>query len=236
MDLDQIIRTPGLIHIAEQIFSNLDRQNLLQCQKVNENWASFLRNPWFWYNRMKQNTTLSEVHQEEWSKFCEKLKKLDQTKDMTQGVNFIYECLEHSVILNEVYQSAAKKGHTETIKILVPLTDNPNAPDIYGGTPIHQAARNGYTEIVNILVTLTENPNAPNKWGETPIFWAALNGHTEIVKIFLPLTDNPNTSNNTGETPIYWGAQNGHTEVVKILAPLTDNPNASNSIGETPIY
>ena len=53
---------------------------------------------------------------------------------------------------------AAYNGHTEIVKILATLTDNPNAPDEYGFTPIHCAARNGCTEIVKILaLTLQGN-------------------------------------------------------------------------------
>ena len=37
---------------------------------------------------------------------------------------------------------------SEIVKILAPLTNNPNAPDEYGKTPIYWAARNGHTEIV----------------------------------------------------------------------------------------
>ena len=87
--MDQITKAPGLIHIAEQIFSYLDRNDLMQCQEVNEYWASILRNPWFWYTRMTQKATLSQVHQKEWMNFCEKLSKLNLTKDMTPGLNFI---------------------------------------------------------------------------------------------------------------------------------------------------
>ena len=47
----------------------------------------------------------------------------------------------------------------EMVKILAPLTDNPNAPDIYGETPIYQAASKGHTEIVKILAPLTDIPN-----------------------------------------------------------------------------
>ena len=97
--MDRITKTPGLIHIAEQIFSNLDRNDLLQCQKVNEYWATILRNPWFWYKRMMKNTTLSEEHQREWSNFCEKLSKSNLTKDMMLGLNLIYEQLENSTTL-----------------------------------------------------------------------------------------------------------------------------------------
>ena len=60
------------------------------------------------------------------------------------------------------------KGHTEIVKILAPLTDNPNAPDRYGETPIFQAAKFGFTEIVQILAPLSDNHNAPNTMGETP--------------------------------------------------------------------
>ena len=48
------------------------------------------------------------------------------------------------------------------------MTDNPNAPDANGKTPIYWAAYYGHTEIVKILVPLTNNPNAPNNRGETP--------------------------------------------------------------------
>ena len=121
----------------------------------------------------------------------------------------------------------------EIVKILAPLTDNPNAPNKWGYT-IHNAAHNGQTEIVKILAPLTDNPNAPNKWGYTPIHKAAQFGHTEIVKILAPLTDNANGPNWNGNTPIYWAARFGHTEIVKILVSLTDNPNAPNKSGVTP--
>ena len=42
-------------------------------------------------------------------------------------------------------------GHTEIVKILVPLTDNPNAPNNFGMTPIYKAAQCNNTEIVKIL-------------------------------------------------------------------------------------
>ena len=46
------------------------------------------------------------------------------------------------------------------VKILAPLTDNPNAPDNNGQTPIYLAAANGHTDMVKILAPLTDNPNA----------------------------------------------------------------------------
>ena len=80
-------------------------------------------------------------------------------------------------------------------------TENPNAPDDFGVTPIYNAAGWGHSEIVKILAPLTDNPNAASNNGYTPIHRAAENGHTEIVKILAPLTDKPNAPNNAGKTP-----------------------------------
>ena len=101
--MDLITKTPGLQHIAEQIFSNLDKKSIWQCQKVNNDWWNILVKPRFWFDRMKPNTKLSQEHQKEWMKFCEKLSKLHLTKDMTQPLNYIYGQLEDSVTLTETY-------------------------------------------------------------------------------------------------------------------------------------
>merc|ERR1719433_293500 len=189
---------------------------------------------------MSQSTTLSQEHQKEWMKFCEKLNKLNLTNDMTPGLNFIYEHLEDSVTLNRVYWSALFTLHSEasveSVKIMASLFENPNAPDEFGKTPIYMAAEMGHINIVKILAPLTDNPNAPDEDGKTPIYSAARYGHSEIVKILAPLIDNPNAPNRYGFTPINGAVDNGHTEIVKILAPLIDNPNAPNRYGYTPIY
>ena len=75
---------------------------------------------------------------------------------------------------------------TEIVKILAPLTDNPNSPTKWGDTPIYLAASNGHTEIVKILAPLTNNHNVPDGNGMTPIKWALNEGHTEIL-YFLAL-------------------------------------------------
>ena len=66
------------------------------------------------------------------------------------------------------------------------MTDNPNAPNKDGDTPILEAAFFGHTEIVEILAPLTANPNAPNRTGKTPIGLASCKGHTEIIKLLAP--------------------------------------------------
>ena len=157
--MDFITRTPGLQHIAEQIFSYLDRDSLLKCQEVNDHWGNILRKPWFWFNRMKQNTKLSQEEQKEWMNFCQKLSKSNLTKEMAPALNYIYEKLDDSVALNKTFCEA----------IL-----NPNDPDPNGAgePPIMKATGVNDVQAVRILAPLTIFPNAPWR-GETPIAMAA---------------------------------------------------------------
>ena len=74
----------------------------------------------------------------------------------------------------------AQDGYTEIVKILATLTDNPNAPDKWGYTPIYKAAKYGRKEVVKMLAHLTNNPNAPNNNGETP---SSVAKNVEIRKI-----------------------------------------------------
>merc|ERR1719433_380648 len=57
---------------------------------------------------MEHYAILSEEHQKEWKDFCEKLSKLNLTKDMTTPLNYIYSKLEDSVTLNQTYWDAIR--------------------------------------------------------------------------------------------------------------------------------
>ena len=52
--MDFITKNPGLHHIVEETFMNLDYENLLKCQEVNEHWKKVLDNPWFWMKKCKE--------------------------------------------------------------------------------------------------------------------------------------------------------------------------------------
>ena len=77
----------------------------------------------------------------------------------------------------EIFKSCKMKDASdeiiETVKILAPLTKNPNAPNEDKDTPIHNAAFYGHIEIIKILLLLIENTNPPDGEGETPIHVAA---------------------------------------------------------------
>ena len=47
---------------------------------------------------------------------------------------------------------AARKGHTETVKVLLENKATVNQSDDWTWTPLHYAVNNGYTEITKLLL------------------------------------------------------------------------------------
>ena len=291
--LEKFIHVPGLQHLAENIFLNLNYQDLEACRLTKISFKHFLdqfmENSLFWMEKFISGG-MSKKNQMDWMEIIQmtrgtnvgkstllylklyfknerfvdfdvpcyikkdSLEKYSEIITKVQDINFSivsYHYYHEEIVkildpfVDKKFREedeispihwAACNGHTEIIKILAPLADNPNAPDKNGRTPLYYAALLGQTEVVKILAPLTENPNAPDKNGTTPICQAAMHGHTEVVKFMAPLTDNANASDQWGITPIITAAVNGYTEIVKILAPLTDNPNAPDENGDTPIY
>ena len=92
-------------------------------------------------------------------------------------------------LIHTPIELAVNKGRADIIKILAPLSINPNAPTAGGildWTPIYLATVRGDIEVIKALIPWTDNPNAPNRDGETPIECAGRHGHTEIVEILRP--------------------------------------------------
>ena len=247
--MERILNTPGLVHLAEKIFDNVEYKpyNLKQpgqevCYDINQSSRQILDDPKFWLRKFEE---LSKENQKDWINVIQSENDSKKKKAIVSYLqwnlreeNLDIPCYTSPDVQEDfkkkIWQSCKVKGNsyeeTQIVKILAPLMTNSNAPDTYGRTPVYFAAQNGHTEMVKTLVPLTDNPNAPNNYGWTPIYLAAQYGHTEIVKIMASLTENPNAPDKNGRTPIYQAAINGHIEIVKILAPLTDNPNAPDKL------
>ena len=152
--------------------------------------------PYFWFKKFRN---LSRNNQRDWMKVIESERnpgketaimsyllwhlKQDTLVDLPCYSNLaVQEQLRERIsVSSKKWDSGpSDEEDTEIVKILAPLTDNPNAPDEYGATPIFWAAFYGYIEIVKILVPLTDNPNAPNKHGKTP---SSVTNNVEIKRL-----------------------------------------------------
>ena len=191
--MENIINNPGLQHLIEKMFLNLNYEDFKKCQIINKSAKNILGNSMFWIKKLIQRG-LSKNNQIIFIKAIQSVKNSDMEKSFLLFLKWNLKTEERfgfPLVLGTPIHWAVYGGFTEVVKILVPLTDNPSAPNEIGKSPLNLAAENGHTEMVKILAPVTNNPNDPDGYGNTPIYWAACNGHTEIVKILVPLTDNP---------------------------------------------
>ena len=236
--MNAIINNPGLQHLAEGIFCNLNYEDLKICEEINDSTKRMLANPFFWLQKHIRSG-LSKKNQDDWTEAI-------RLTNNTELERFVLSYLKMSTRNEKLTDLSCYINEHFITKNSERIIENmmksfPNAPGqlkepLLERTPIFEAALYGDNEIVQILAPLTDDPNAPDECGFTPIYSAAQEGHTEIVQILAPLTDDPNAPNIDGTTPMNRAALFGHTEIVRILASLADNPNTPDKWGKTPIH
>ena len=97
--MDFITKNPGLHHIVEETFMNLDYENLLECKEVNSFWEIILKSPTFWFKKCVQKG-LNNEDQLEWHKLIQTLKNTNfNPEKVTSHLKEIHENFEFDDIL-----------------------------------------------------------------------------------------------------------------------------------------
>ena len=195
--METIISNPGLYHLAEKVFWNLDVEDLKICAHINQSCKQILQNPIFCLGKFKH---LSKENKEDWIKVIQSVNNSDR------GI----------AIISYLQWNLKRKAMVD-----LPCYTNPAIQDDFG-KKIRRICLKTISisdediEMVKILAPLTENPNMMKSSGTlTPIHLAACNGHIEIVKILAPLIYTTNSSN--AFTTIHLAERSGHSEIVKFL-------------------
>ena len=220
--MDQISNTPGLRHIAESIFLNLDYEILLICQTINKSTNEMLKHSMFWIKKWSMMGSLSEKNQEDWTKAIQMTRgtKLEMhVISYVKSICKVKKFLDIPCYINEEVIFKSKRP----VSIQKIFKEDDNLGSLYKS---HDIRRNmGY---FLGSIQLCASLKFSNQFKQNHIKHAAANGFTEVVKVLAPVTDNPNAfhiSFDTRLTPIWFAACNGHTEIVKTLATWTENPN-----------
>ena len=77
--MEKILNNPGFVHLAENIFGNLDQDRLEVCGQINESSKQILANPMFWIRKF---TTLSKENKKDWTKVIQSMKNSDKEKSI----------------------------------------------------------------------------------------------------------------------------------------------------------
>ena len=190
--LEKILKNPGLVHLAENIFDNLCHEDMEVYRDINQSSREIFDNPMFW---LRKFGNLSKENQKDWINVIESVDMFVKKKAIISYLKWNLErealmdlpCYSSPAVQDEFMEKLrdiCKKrrmelsdADIEIIKIIVPLIDNPNATDQDGYTLIRYAAIFRHTEIVKILAPLMDNPNTPDNHRNTPIHFAACTGH-----------------------------------------------------------
>ena len=69
--METIANNPGLQHLTEKVFWNLNVEDLKMCSQINQSCKQMLENPMFWLNKFGE---LSKENQKDWIKILQSVK------------------------------------------------------------------------------------------------------------------------------------------------------------------
>ena len=75
--MEKLICNPGLQHLAEKVFLNLDGKDLKICGQINQICKQMVENPLFW---LRKFGGLSKESQKDWMKIIKSVKNSDNEK------------------------------------------------------------------------------------------------------------------------------------------------------------
>ena len=235
--MEPIVNNPGLQHIIEMIFFNLDFKDLMNCQLINSSCNQILKNSMFWLKIWRLKKGLSEENQKCWTNAIQMARKWPQKEFYIQSYIKLVIKIGHFVDVpcyiddktlkrftkRSSYSLAIKKKDAGSLQMLAATTEN--------------FSSRFFTERWN-ETQHSSTPSGVANW--TPIELAARNGDIDTINVLSPLINwNFTKSNNPFSSlhPITWAVNNGHTNVVKFLAPLMKYPNAlDRKLRVTPMY
>ena len=79
---ENIIKNPGLQHMAENIFSNLNYNDIKACHLINRSSKTILDNPKFWLKKFIQKSTFSKQNEIDWNKAIQLVKNTNYEKSI----------------------------------------------------------------------------------------------------------------------------------------------------------
>ena len=142
--MEKIISNPGLQHLVEKVFWNLDVEDLKICAQINQSCKQILQNPIFYLSKFKH---LSTEKRKDW------IKAIQSVKNCNKGITIISylewnhkkqifdpPCYSSTSVQDEfrmkIWKFCRKEKSSdediEILQILAHLTDSPNTPGTCG--------------------------------------------------------------------------------------------------------
>ena len=119
-------------------------------------------------------------------------------------------------LVNHLLEVAVRRGHADTVEMLLDAGADVNARSSSGSTPLYDAALKGNGAIVSLLVNRGADLNAVETTsGTTPLYAAAAFGRQEPVVILLLAGADPNIASKDGIRPLHAAESNQYQTIAQ---------------------
>ena len=240
MDKIFIARFP---EIAEQIFQQLNNEDLIKSKVVDKAWSDHINQRLLW-KRMIQSSTkhvedykfefnlvLKKMPAENLKKFalaCRDLANASMLDSESPCLLPMEQCAPLHVVAGYgdllLFKHILKKSHDKDPKGIEDQI-----------TPFDCAAYYNKLEICKFYVEHAKDKE-PNTYWSSPLFCAAEEGHLDVFKLIFHHAQDKNPRNTIGFTVLHDAAIEGHLEICKIIVSEVDDKNPLGNRGRTPLH
>jgi hypothetical protein len=232
-------------HLGEQIFQELDNQDLSKSLILCRYWKKFIEDKKFYW--IRKIVKITQTNCRLWrDNLLEKLlmnlegqlvKKIGQAAEETRR--------DKEVWYRNVFYFAFVSGQTDFLKKLFDSSDFQNYTsdkEVIEKFLLYHAAEKGDLEVFQFVFhnAKVKNPKMQRYscLKNTPFHVAAENGNLSICQLIIPYLKggkNPR-SHSLGRTPLELAANNGHFEVCKLIMSKIKIKNPENMAKQTPLH
>ena len=244
------INGTNIPHLADVIFSHLDKQSLIKCRRVSKSWKGYVDS----LNLVWSNVPIGKrLRAAKEGMFDISRLMLDNGDDPNPSDDFGITPLH----------VAAAWGHHKIVELIIGRLDNKNPASLDGITPLHRAAEKGHYEICELIIgnVLDRNPRASGelhisglnyfnlnlgtrigirnvcgRYGRTPLHMAAKNGHLSICKLIIENVRDKNPRDIHGRTPLHLAALSGNCDICALILANVEDKHPIDFAGVTPLH
>ena len=157
-------------HVGEQIFANLDDQNLAKCREICDPWMTFLDNEKLIWTRIIMSQ-IEATNSWNWQKFFSST-SISIVYNMAMRMQHFYKFECTSGIVKEMsplHFAVMMYGDTKYCVNLIGNGTMEHPKNENGTTPLHYAAKYGYIGVCQLLLEHFRDENPKNKADKTPL-------------------------------------------------------------------